>query len=254
MQQIILPYRGEFGHKIMTYVPTIHGFDSPKKIVCCEPGEECLYPSATKIIIVDRMLDKNRREKMHHDENFHEELTATLRKDYPKAEIKKSFNRKKKYFIPKPTETNNISCDVVICPRYRKYGVAKNWKLWKELDVELSKKYKVFAAGAADSSGEIVSPASWSYERFLDASIEGMLSSKVVIATDTGLGYLALLCGKPLILISSDGKTCPSYKKISLKRFQGVNHMKMNIDIVDAWTDIKNILISVDKEFQNENK
>jgi len=30
--------------------------------------------------------------------------------------------------------------------------------------------------------------------------------------------------------------------------------MKMNIDIVDAWTDIKNILISVDKEFQNENK
>ena len=39
----------------------------------------------------------------------------------------------------------------------------------------------------------------------LDATVEAMLSAKVVVATDSGLAHLAILCGRPLILIS-DGE------------------------------------------------
>src|SRR5665213_2038721 len=47
---LFLPHLGEFGHKIMTGIRIVHWHKASEKIVCCKPGEEVLYPSATQFV------------------------------------------------------------------------------------------------------------------------------------------------------------------------------------------------------------
>ena len=246
---LVLPYRGEFGHKIMWHVPTVHALKE-EKVICCEPGEEALFPNALEHVIVDRGDDLVRREIMRHDKDFYADLLVKLAPKYPNFKPIFPHRGTSEFFIPKPITNYNISCDVVICPRKRRYGSIKNWKHWNELSQELIKKYKVFAGGAPDSSFELDNiDCAWKYERYLDATICALLSCKFVIATDNGLAFLALLCGKPLVLISHhDGKTAPGYLKINMNRYNNINFRNVHIETIhNSWTDIKPILDYITK-------
>ncbi len=44
---IYLPHYGEFGFLIMNHLRAVHEDEADAKIVCCERGYECLFPSAT---------------------------------------------------------------------------------------------------------------------------------------------------------------------------------------------------------------
>ena len=248
--KIILPYRGEFGHKIMSHVPKINDIEHPK-IICCEEGEEALYPGAEKYIIVERKDDKKRRQYPKYDLDFVKEVKEQLLIRYPKAtyihpiKLSSAGPLKRKHFIPEPIKKQGITCDIAVCPRKRKYGNKKNWLLWDKLIKELKKKgYRVFAAGAPDSSFELNCPKAWDYNRFLDASIEAILSSKTVIATDNGLAFLALLCGKHLNLITyKDGLTAPGYPKVRMPRYHMTNHKSVEINIIKhAWTRVDKVI------------
>lgn len=238
--KLYLPYRGEFGHKVMWHSPIVNA-DKGEKTVCCEPGDEALYPGAAEYILVDRPDDFVRRERSNPErdwlDNYAARMSDTFDCIYP------TNKGKREYFVPRSTVSYGIECDIVVCPRKRKYGSNKNWKLWPEFVERLKDKgYKVFAAGAPDSSFETDCPKAWDYPRFLDASIEAMHSAKACIATDNGLAHLVVVCGRPLFVVTSNRRTCPSYPLVSMKRYDTENHTGSMIDLVDCWDDYKVLL------------
>src|SRR5271167_3403038 len=48
MYKCYLPWRGEFGWMIGTFIKKFHADTSTNKIICCKPGHECLFPTAIK--------------------------------------------------------------------------------------------------------------------------------------------------------------------------------------------------------------
>lgn len=230
--------RGEFGLKIRYHVPWVHALPGPK-IVQIEEGEEALYPSADAYEIVPRVKDDSRR-------------GLPGWKVPPGAPLKR--------FVPSPhihqlehsSETHRYR--VVICPRKRQYGSGKNWEHWDFLAKTLP---GVFSAGAPDSSYWVPGPRAWDYPRFLDASIEAMLLADLVIATDAGLAHLAILCGRPLLLITYRGLVAPGpvmdpqgrvmekeYWPVRLQKYYiEANHQKARIVVLnDGWEDPSRVL------------
>ena len=260
--KVFLPYRGEFGFVIMMHSPQVYaelsGYDG-NSVVFCELGNEALYPGASEYREVPYLHTDMRREAVDLKlvqqirNNFMWSGTELVKKAIfippdPRAE--------KKYFIPKPHVPvgDIIGCDVVVCPRKRGYGPDKNWRHWQPLVNELqSLGLQVFAAGAPDSSFDVKtnSGRAWDYSRFLDASIAAMLSSKFVISTDNGLAHLAVVCGRPLAMIScrnglvaegTDDKGRP-YWPIQIKRFTKENHTGSPIEILlDTWGSAKAVV------------
>jgi hypothetical protein len=100
-------------------------------------------------------------------------------------------------------------------------------------------------------------PTCWDYPRFLDATIEAMLAARVVVATDAGLAHLAVLCGRPLVLIAYGGglvapgpvldgerQTMPAYWPIRLEKYyHAANHMHAPIRVVPhGWERPEDVL------------
>jgi len=227
---ILLPYRGEFGHVCMWHAPSVHALSATDgKLVCCEPGTEALYPSATDFEHVGRRNDADRVEHVVSDRDL---ITATrnqLRSTHPRANmIEPSQDLPRKYFTPRPRIEYGIdNVDVVICPRKRDYGPRKNWEHWPELARRLGDAgLRVFAAGAPVSSVSISGvDASWNRGRYLGATIEAMHAAKLVIATDAGLAHLAVMCGRPLyMIVHGHDQTAPGYQSVKWERYRQENH------------------------------
>lgn len=239
--KLFLPFRGEFGFVIMYHAPQVHAAIRPGDLVCCERGNEALYPGAERYVLVDRPVDAERRNGQE------PELTARLRKRYggEYEVVAPDVKAPRKYFVPQPHHRFGIKADIVVCPRKREYGPDKNWLHWQELTNRIVEDGMTpFAAGAPDSSFPVSCECSWDYDRFLDATIEAMLSAKIVIATDAGLAHLAVLCGRPLLMIShgpglvafgKDDRGKP-YWPIHMDRFRAENHLNAPIRVVqNAW-------------------
>lgn len=238
MKNLWLPYRGEFGHKVLWWAPSVYADKGPK-VVCCEEGEEALFPGAEEYLIVPRNQDSKRREYVHYDQAFLDQLKDSLPPRFQGYNIvvpSKSYP--KEYFTPKPLKQYGIVCDLVVCPRRRSYGQRKNWDHWPSLISRLvGRGFVVFAAGAPDSSMDVEIPKAWDYPRFLDATLEAMGSAELCISTDNGLAHLAVACGRPLLLISSQGRTCPGHSGIRMRRYRSENHTGSPIEVIDAWDD-----------------
>lgn len=251
------PFRGEFGLLVRYTVPAVAALPRPV-VVCIEPGNEALFPDA-KHIVVDRADDAARRDLYRKDADYVAYWREELERRYPGARLvepDRTSELPMRRFVPEPVLRRGIQCDVVTCPRKRTYGATKNWPCWRVLaDALTDAGLRVFAAGAPDASDTSVEaagiPAAWQYDRFLDASIEAMLSARLVIATDAGLAHLAVLCGRPLYLIAADGgRVAPGpvvdgrgrmahrqYWPIRLNEYYlAANHMNAPIEVEpDGW-------------------
>ena len=255
--KVVLPFRGEFGHIVQWHAPVVHAIEGDK-VVYIEEGNEALYPSATQWVEVVRLHDDRRRDQYRKDPDMRVwDRTAPAR--FPGAEIlKPDASWPQRRFIPQPHRKQGITADVVIAPRFRKYGSGKNWSYWSELARMLEAEgLDVFAGGAPDSSADVPCPKAWDYPRFLDATIEAMHSARLVIATEAGLGPLAVLCGRPLLIIThADGLVAPGpvvsetgrvmeprYWPIRMERHHEANHTGSPIDVVKhAWDDPARVL------------
>lgn len=207
MTLVVLPNRGEFGLKLRYHVGGVHALEGPK-IVYMEPGEEALYPSATALRLIPRADDDTRRGLDPRSASIDQHVKRDAREKDPQARFHRTTrNSPVRYFVPDPVVRRGISPEVVIAPRWRRYGASKNWEGWVPLSRSLE---RVFAAGVAESSDTRVEcAAAWYHDRPLDASIEAMRNAKLVIATSSGLSLLALLCGTPLLLVTYRGLVAP---------------------------------------------
>lgn len=230
-------FRGELGLKIRYHVPHVATLCQREPcVVEIEPGDEALYPFAAEHIVTERVEDSQRHGSPP---------------DFRVPETR---------FRPDPYEPQHVGpVDVVVCPRKREYGAAKNWDGWPELVERLPG--NVFAAGAPDSSYDVDVPRAWDFDRFLDASIEAMRSARLVIATDAGLAHLAVLCGAPLLLVTYRGLVAPgpvidSRGRVTHKQYWPVRldeyyrkaaHTGAPIHTVDGWEDVGRVVAAAER-------
>lgn len=252
--KVVLPFRGEFGIKVYWYVPAVHAIPG-EKVVYGEAGQEALYPSARFVSVRRHPDDGKRRNHYHTDGDFVREIEARARREYgPGVELlKPTAKSRRARFVPEPVERYGIRADVVVCPRWRQYGASKNWGAWPlVVDRLMREGLDVFAAGARESSYDVNCETAWDHPRDLDATLEAMHSAKLVLATDAGLAHLAVLAGRPLLMVvheknriapgpSSDenGRVMdPEYGPVKIKRFLEANHVGSEIKLLShSWLD-----------------
>lgn len=243
--KIFLPYRGEFGFICMFHAPQVNAAAGPKTAII-EKGMEALYPYC-EYLYIDRREEAERRARVEED------LLSRIRdKDWGGAElISPNQNAPRKYFVPRPYRKLSFvpDVDVVVCPRKRKYGPDKNWRHWDALVDELAAwGLRLFVAGHPESTQKLTDciPSVFDFEEeyALDVTVACMSKAKLVLSTDCGLAHLALMCGRPLSMIShgdglvADGKDDVGnpYWPIKIERFVKENHRKAPIRIINhAW-------------------
>lgn len=251
--RIVLPFRGELGIVIRFHVPAIAAL-AGDVLVCHEAGMEALYPDRRRVI-VSQKADDGRGWTVKMDREYVGGLRDGLAELHPGAEFISTDGRDAddvRRFVPQPHVEQGVQpCDVFVAPRLRAGPPvleARNWDRWPEMCRLLGDEgLTLFVGGTAATSYEVDGDdCAWSYPRTLDACIEAMHRSKVVVATDSGLAHLAMLCGRPLVLIGADGgRVAPGrrtdedapYWKIRLEHYyRAANHMNAPIKLVpDGW-------------------
>lgn len=229
----------------MWHAPRINAYDG-EKIVCCERGQEALFPGASGYHFVDpRPEDKSKTARAYKkDRPLFDRIREKLAPRFPAAEFLEPLGEgskvEKRYIRYKPKEAQGVDCDIVVCPRKRVLAPGRNWSYWPDLVENLTQRgYSVFAAGSAEASFDVPCLRAWDYERFLDATIEAILSSRLVVCTDSGLAHLAVQCGKPILVVMYKGRPGPgSNWSIKWKRYQSENHLGSPIEKINGWEDI----------------
>lgn len=209
-----LPFRGEFGWYLCSYVLMINGDSHTDKIVCIKPGHECLFPTVTNFFYNWQDIPDNHKAGViiMDDEDTIKEM---VKLQFPNEEI--TFishsiidwnNRHTFYqhsFVPKHKNNLNIGVDVVITPRFRRIDANRNWKLdnWQLLINELTNAgYTVGVCGTKETSHQLQNVLHKSYDHIdIDSDIEMISKAKLVITQETGLQYLSFMCKRPTFCV-----------------------------------------------------
>lgn len=247
------PFRGEFGIMLRFHACAVRAMPRPV-LVAHEEGLEALYPDC-KRIIVPTNDDSLRRWTYAHDDSFVNNWKERMG-NHTVMMPDKDKPLPIQPFTPVPVRKQlceGCEYDVVICPRKRAYGSNKNWDAWHHVtDVLKALGLRVFAAGLEETSYPVDAHArAWDYPRPLDATIQAMSQSKVVLATASGLSLLALLVGKPLVLVAAnEGRVAPgpvadlagkvhhdTYWRVPIASYyRPLNHKNVTIDMISgAW-------------------
>lgn len=205
-----LPFRGEFGWYLMSFVKMIHGTNHPNKIVCIKRGHECLFPSATKFFYDWVDIPDNHKAGVitMEDEGAIKQKIAS---QFPDDEIefishteigwhnKHSFAEH--VFIPQSKSNNGLKVDVVITPRNRTMDAGRNWgcQNWqKVVDRLVSSGITVGVCGARETSCDLQNVLYKSYDYVdVDSDVEMMNNAKLVVTQESGMQYLSFLCQRP---------------------------------------------------------
>ena len=212
---VILPFLGEFGWKIIDFVRYVHWHPAKQKIVCCERGEECLYPSVTGFFY---------EWKHPHPDNVRcgsgawavsgshafgdDELRPRLANKYPDHAIVRYIEGECPWhasdlikFMPHASGSNLNPVDIAIAVRKREFVHLGNYQHWHEMaTVFRSLKFTVGLLGHPETSFTDVpsDEQSWNHHVGPTAGAVDMLAHcKFYIGTDTGLSHLAALMDVP---------------------------------------------------------
>lgn len=205
-----LPFRGEFGWYIMSFVKKIHGDSRSNKIVCIKAGHECLFPSATNFYYDWKDIPDNHKAgviAMNDEETIKENIISR----FPNNEIefvshteigwhnKHSFAQHT--FIPQSKNKFGLNVDVVITPRNRDMDRGRNWgcQNWQiVVDKLVANGITVGVCGARETTCQLENVLHKSYDYIdVDSDVEMMNNAKLVITQESGMQYLSFLCQRP---------------------------------------------------------
>jgi hypothetical protein len=222
-----LPWQGEFGCYITSFIRAVHTWPSAKKTVACLRGHECLFPSAEGFYHDYEELVPARRRSgssatrwvRQHLDLLQERILAghphyrehTFVMPFMKYDCFSSAQEViTARFVPRIVP-RHLATDVVITPRLRAVHTERNLGFWQEVvDGLKAHGLSVGAVGQKDTSLSLsnVDINSWDFEG-IDACIEMMQNAKIVVAQNTGLAHLAVFLEAPMIMMhSSDGMIC----------------------------------------------
>jgi len=139
---LFLPFVGEYGHLIMSHLRIVHFNKAKRKIVCCQPGQQCLFPAASAFITdwTNPIADAQRIGSAGSFTTALKwpELTAR----HPHAAIVPAGNLQPEaevwilnqgeiipFAVPKPAQR----VDVLLGVRQRGFAPERNWQHWQRL-------------------------------------------------------------------------------------------------------------------------
>ena len=222
-----LPFAGEFGLYILWYARAVHLFQAHHKIVCCRPGDECLFPSANdfyydwdfyiadkEAIAVKPLPAPIRKQIIARAKSLYGKIEIIdLRElqDHPQQYLeweafKTSIESKRLLLatgIPATFRDNGIAVDVVLTARAREHHPFRNYQHWQNIVDHLrSNGLSVGIVGTPKHSQplERVNIRSWEYGG-LETCVEMISKSSLMITTDTGPAHLNVLIGGTTMMV-----------------------------------------------------
>lgn len=237
---VFLPNYGEFGPVMGKIISIVHFCNAPKKIVCCKPGEEAYYPSASYYYdwIYDLVDDEHKWGSFTKRKLVYKgrEKRVNLKYGEYKQRAADDCDRIKKYFGPdyeyippwsfdvldwawtqdyshlfrfelKPLVEKQLNVDVVISPRNKKARPDNNFDQWPIFVKALSENgFSVGLVGSKESSHLVdgYKYASWENEDNASACIELIKKCKLFVGLDTGTSHLAAFISVPMIVFQGN--------------------------------------------------
>jgi hypothetical protein len=248
-----LPFQGEFGWYISQFVRRVYCEKALHKVLATEKGHECLFPNVDEFFYdyknSDDIKDAEKR-SLSKSNKFIQNVNNI------KEDILKKYPRFKDYTfldpfiylnsdilscnVPiKPVNKYNIKTDIVITPRFRLRSRRRNYKGWSLTIEGLKKKgYSIGSLGKKELSLDykgLVDIQSWDYGE-VDACVELIQNSKLVISTCCGLYQLAILLQKPILLIMNGKLIGPE----EFQRNKDVYFKKVSINPNDIIKEVIN--------------
>lgn len=214
MTRIYLPFLGEMGWYLMTFVKAIYSDPSPK-IVCCKKGHESLFPNALGFYYDWQDIQDSHKAGIHPDFSHEERLKEHLLTLYPDAEFispsRHGWHDRHDYaqstFKPKSLLPHDLKADIVITPRKRQMDANRNWtqENWQFVVDQVNLLgYTVAVCGSQDTSFRLqgIKFNSWDYVD-VDSDVELMNNARLVVTQESGLQYLSFLCERPTFCLGN---------------------------------------------------
>lgn len=206
---LFLPFVSEFGHEIMTHIRIVHFNRAARKVVCCRPGNEVLYPSADEHVTdwTDPLTDVERATALSSDLGDFSDVIAR----YPGHHVVKSggLDRDQALWSINPTEripfrpkVRGLSVDVLLGVRHRQLAPDRNWHHWQAIGEALTANGYTFAVvGSRETSFDVAGQVLHTGDHDTDATIELMRNCALWVGSDTGSSHLASTVGCRMLLI-----------------------------------------------------
>jgi hypothetical protein len=133
---LFLPSVAEFGHRILTGYRIVHWHKASRKVVCCRPGEEVLYPSADQFELnwTDPVDDAKRGGtgpalRWPEIEARYPGYTCIQTGNLSPEQEKLCINPEQR--IPFRPKLRGLKADVCLGVRHRAFCREKNWPGWQ---------------------------------------------------------------------------------------------------------------------------
>lgn len=190
------PFRGEFGSRLMWYVPVLHNAfktNGRYNIACIEQHQECLYPAASEYYIVPSPEDSNSTGATGApgDADVYAQIKQHFGASVDYQPWEDIIHHQKCYFEQpiKPCYTHKITADVVLCRRLKTANWGKVWAYWDYVGSQLQ------AAGLTVYYADTFNT---------DEIVWVMQHAKVVVSLQTGGLFLAQNAGiRPWVLTAA---------------------------------------------------
>jgi Glycosyltransferase family 9 (heptosyltransferase) len=205
---LFLPFLGEFGHLVMSHLRIVHFHRASRKIVCCKPGQEVLFPGAAAFCTdwTDPVPDDRKVASMRSCAFEWPRLINA----WPGRHVVHSGNltRSQEVICIEPNQRiafrpkrRGLIADVVLGIRKRGFAPEKNWPHWHMLAAMLRAEGLTFAV-AADrlTSFDLQGQVCHSGDYDTDAAVELMSNCRVYVGTDSGASHLAATVGSPMVV------------------------------------------------------
>lgn len=251
--KIYLPWLGEFGSEILKYVPIVYK-DKEEKIVCCEAGKGCLYPTATQRYEIPKVEEAVRAcAGSLNQYELWDDVKTQYGSDYEYIEPTMQVEVGSDWFVP-ITKFYDFKADIVVFPRWRHTGKRKNWEGWPDLVDSLNAEgYSLFSAGASDMGYKIDCRQAGDYDNELEASIWAIKHSRIRIGINSALTVLSLMCGmKPWLILTEQGKQCfpgNSNDYVNWRYYEAIDHLKVGWKVVPYMTEPRKIVREINEFF-----
>jgi hypothetical protein len=207
---LFLPHVGEFGHRIMTGIRLVHWHKASRKVVCCRPGEEVLYPSATEYVTdwKDPIEDAKR-------------CGTGQPLDWPEIQARYpghtcidtgNLDRQQELLcihpdqrIPFRPKRRRLAADACLGIRYRAFCREKNWPGWNVVADAISAAGFTFAViGSRPTTLDLHGQLHHSGDHDTDAAVELLQNCRLYIGSDTGTSHLAATIGTPMLVFRQE--------------------------------------------------
>jgi hypothetical protein len=211
---VIAPYFGEFGWMVMNYIRYVEAHPAKEKIVCCQKGMECLFPSATGFFTdwANPIPDKERAGDDRYGDSAEWKLEdrrvrTICQQQYPgfsfvRPHYDAHWNSAAVRALPS-VRRKLPAVDVAIAVRVRDCDPCRNYPHWPKVVAALKEHgLTVGLVGTTDLEGIAVNAKAWGHPDGPTAgSVDLLRHCRLYLGSDSGASHLAALCNAPMAVM-----------------------------------------------------